>query len=317
MTTTEGTMTAAADLLDGWGIRVETGEPEFQTLLAVDASGQAPGLVETILLAHCHAVLRLEITPGLVGADRPAAAPAGRRSVALRKEGGVWTARSALAGAGGAAATHEDVRRGWDSGKPLHTLLCDVLRFQLPRLAERWGDWHHTLMQAWTAPDLRPPAVSVVDWTDPARQRQRALRFLGTTDEVLDCELCGRTHLRATVRLAVLDAAGNPDGAVHFGRDCAARALRWTVAQVDARLKEAGQLDAAVDRDWRQRVARVRDEARAALLGSRFGTTDTWELTRQTGRSSAFRFLQEVVEPAWKELEARHPQEMPPAPTAY
>lgn len=51
-------------------------------------------------------------------------------------------------------------------------------------------------------------------------------RYLGTTDESTECERCGKTELRSTVVLALLDADGNPDGdPVYYGSTCAARAL--------------------------------------------------------------------------------------------
>lgn len=50
-------------------------------------------------------------------------------------------------------------------------------------------------------------------------------RYLGVTDERVECDACGRTELRSTVVLAPLDADGNDDGVVYFGSSCAARAL--------------------------------------------------------------------------------------------
>lgn len=44
-------------------------------------------------------------------------------------------------------------------------------------------------------------------------------RILGINDEVTACECCGKANLKCTVVLT------NGEGEVHFGRDCAARAL--------------------------------------------------------------------------------------------
>ena len=45
------------------------------------------------------------------------------------------------------------------------------------------------------------------------------LTIKGINDDVTTCECCGKTNLKCTVVLS------NGDGEVHFGRDCAARAM--------------------------------------------------------------------------------------------
>ena len=51
-------------------------------------------------------------------------------------------------------------------------------------------------------------------------------RYLGVTDECVQCEKCGKADLRATIMIVPLDADGNDDGdPVYFGSTCAARAL--------------------------------------------------------------------------------------------
>jgi hypothetical protein len=51
-------------------------------------------------------------------------------------------------------------------------------------------------------------------------------RYLGTTDESIQCEKCGKDDLRSTVMIVPLDADGNDDGDVtYYGSTCAARAL--------------------------------------------------------------------------------------------
>lgn len=56
--------------------------------------------------------------------------------------------------------------------------------------------------------------------TAPAR-----FRYLGVTDECVECQQCGKSDLRSTVVLAVLDADGNTTGTTYYGSHCAARAL--------------------------------------------------------------------------------------------
>jgi len=52
------------------------------------------------------------------------------------------------------------------------------------------------------------------------------LRVMGITDDVTTCECCGRQNLKCTVALDKTDAEGNTTGeVVHYGRDCAAKAL--------------------------------------------------------------------------------------------
>lgn len=45
------------------------------------------------------------------------------------------------------------------------------------------------------------------------------MRVLGINDEVTTCECCGKSNLKCTVVLT------NGEGEVHYGRDCAARAV--------------------------------------------------------------------------------------------
>lgn len=50
-------------------------------------------------------------------------------------------------------------------------------------------------------------------------------RYIGITDECVVCEKCGKTQLKSTVILAILDADGNAENATYYGSTCAARAL--------------------------------------------------------------------------------------------
>lgn len=50
-------------------------------------------------------------------------------------------------------------------------------------------------------------------------------RYIGITDECVECQKCGKTELRSTVVLAVLDADGNTEDVTYYGSTCAARAL--------------------------------------------------------------------------------------------
>lgn len=50
-------------------------------------------------------------------------------------------------------------------------------------------------------------------------------RYIGITDEATTCEHCGKTELRSTVVLAILDADGNTEDYAYYGSTCAAVAL--------------------------------------------------------------------------------------------
>jgi hypothetical protein len=78
-------------------------------------------------------------------------------------------------------------------------------------------------------------------------------RFLGTTDDVIDCERCGKQNLRATVVLEALDADGNAEDVVYFGSDCAARALRATGKRTTA--ATVRKIAEAANRETAHRVA--------------------------------------------------------------
>ncbi len=54
--------------------------------------------------------------------------------------------------------------------------------------------------------------------------------YLGISDEVTVCELCGKADLKCTMELSQCDADGNEIAVVRYGRDCGARALGWKVS---------------------------------------------------------------------------------------
>lgn len=49
------------------------------------------------------------------------------------------------------------------------------------------------------------------------------VRAVGTTDEVIECELCGKKNLSHTVIVEFLDENGDSGGEAFLGSDCAAR----------------------------------------------------------------------------------------------
>lgn len=51
------------------------------------------------------------------------------------------------------------------------------------------------------------------------------VRYIGVTDDVVQCEKCGKPNLRNTVVLMLLDEDGNDAEVTYYGSTCAARAL--------------------------------------------------------------------------------------------
>ena len=56
-----------------------------------------------------------------------------------------------------------------------------------------------------------------------------SVKFLGTSDEVLQCECCGKKNLKSTVALSIDDGE-----AVYYGVTCAARTLKLQAKDVRA-----------------------------------------------------------------------------------
>lgn len=50
-----------------------------------------------------------------------------------------------------------------------------------------------------------------------------AYRVRGTTDDVTECQICGKPELRGTVVLEILDADGNAEDVTYAGTTCAAK----------------------------------------------------------------------------------------------
>ena len=102
------------------------------------------------------------------------------------------------------------------------------------------------------------------------RRRNPAPRYvlLGVDDEVQVCDDCGKADLKCTVVLGVLDADGNVEREVRFGRDCAAKALRKP-STVKAAKMESLAREAEYKRVWAMRVGAG---SRVKVEGGRFPT---------------------------------------------
>lgn len=84
------------------------------------------------------------------------------------------------------------------------------------------------------------------------------LKALGTTDDFLTCDCCGREGLKKTVIMAEIDADGNRVGtAGHFGVVCAAKASGRSAADIR---KEAAKADKEAKTAEQQRRHAIRKE---------------------------------------------------------
>jgi hypothetical protein len=81
-------------------------------------------------------------------------------------------------------------------------------------------------------------------------------KVLGISDDVTECHCCGKVNLKRTVILDVLDADGGVMDTVHYGRDCAAVALRFR----NGRAAEAVAVDA-------RRKAEEEERTRVVVVG--------------------------------------------------
>lgn len=72
----------------------------------------------------------------------------------------------------------------------------------------------------------------------------------GFTDDITTCDLCGKTELKGTVRLTIVDADGDHDGEIYAGVTCAARWQGKTAATVRTEARKADRAALAAWRQW-------------------------------------------------------------------
>jgi hypothetical protein len=96
-------------------------------------------------------------------------------------------------------------------------------------------------------------------------------RYIGVTDECVECQKCGKTELRATVVLAILDADGNTEDVTYYGSTCAARAL----AERGTPVKGGGRAVLQSARWAQERLRTEADDARRML--AYYGLPETGE----------------------------------------
>lgn len=122
-----------------------------------------------------------------------------------------------------------------------------------------------------------------------------AYRVLGTTDDVTECELCGRIDLKGTVMLGVLDADGNVEGVVYYGSSCGARAAGWTTKVIRDAAKAADTARREAERAEQEAKDRAWCAARDAWITANVGP-DALTRPRKYGYSSSVALVQHYVD---------------------
>jgi hypothetical protein len=114
----------------------------------------------------------------------------------------------------------------------------------------------------------------------------KAYKVLGTTNDVTNCELCGKVELKGTVMLAVLDVDGNPDGdPSYFGSSCAAKAAGWTLREVRAGIKRASDEERERKRAERDALWAAEREWLADWYLTRYGTPSLVDAAKRADTS--------------------------------
>jgi hypothetical protein len=103
-------------------------------------------------------------------------------------------------------------------------------------------------------------------------------RYIGVTDDCVECQRCGKADLKSTIVLAILDAEGNDSEVTYYGSSCAARALGRTGRGQAAKILTEAQ---AAQRQLAQRVAFARELLAFYQVD---GSSTPAEISRAAGR---------------------------------
>lgn len=115
-----------------------------------------------------------------------------------------------------------------------------------------------------------------------------AFRYLGVTDECVECQKCGKTQLRSTVVLAVLDVDGNTEDVTYYGSSCAAKALS---------IKGGGRAVLQSARWAHDRTLAEAEDARASL--DRYSLPHTGEVSDYDVQYAALLFAMKHKHAVW------------------
>lgn len=124
---------------------------------------------------------------------------------------------------------------------------------------------------------------------------RKLFRVLGTTDEVTRCDYCGRTELKGTVELELLDEDGGSEGTVFYGSGCAATAGKRTVKDIRDEAKAADEATRERRRAEKDARSGVFTAARDAWIAENVGP-DAMDLPRKYGFSSVVRLVDHYIQ---------------------
>jgi hypothetical protein len=105
-------------------------------------------------------------------------------------------------------------------------------------------------------------------------------RVLGTTNEITECDHCGRRELKGTIVLGIVDVDGNVEDRVYFGAVCGARAAGKPVRDLRKEAVAADNERLAEVRRARVLARRAEDEAFGAWAYENYGPAPARYLTK-------------------------------------
>ena len=109
----------------------------------------------------------------------------------------------------------------------------------------------------------------------------------GTTDDKLECEHCGKTHLKKTVALGILDAEGNETGEVKYcGTTCASKLMK-SVGQhkTGAQIKREAEIE---DSKAKREAEYVQQKYDSRVVGDKGKANHEYNKTRLPLEGSLF-----------------------------
>lgn len=128
----------------------------------------------------------------------------------------------------------------------------------------------------------------------------RKYKYLGTSDERLDCECCGKNDLKRTVAIECQET-----GKVwYFGTSCAAKALRTTTKEVNAALAALTKTAKAAEKERVQAEARA---ARAAQWTAQCARAQAERATREADHARQKAERQAAEEARWARINGTSP----------
>lgn len=114
----------------------------------------------------------------------------------------------------------------------------------------------------------------------------RAFRIGGTSNEITQCELCGKPDLTGTVQMIELDVDGNDIVDHYYGTSCAAKAATWTVKEIKDGIRKMETAKREAEAAASQDSFNKSQEVLNSRCIEEFGTADIdqlWKIARSRG----------------------------------